>query len=289
MVRKLALSLLLLSAALPALAATARSYDDALKKAGDKSPIVIFSYGADYDEVSKASYEALVKRRGIMGVAGKAVFLEMPVYQQPSEREKKATEKLLGGKQLPWGIGSYPSLAVVDGQGNLRGIVQGADMKDAATASKALKTMLDAFAEQQKLILAGERASGNRRSELFAQAADINLRMPKVLPSGQKATSAIAPSLGFDPYDLGAKLKDMTVSQATTLAREMVDKGHYSRRQKQEILAAYAGHLRRNGASPETLRPIYTEMRDLDPNSMYAAFAEESMRLWAPGAEGNGE
>ncbi len=281
-------ALLLLASALPAFSATVRSYEEALRKAGDKKPIVIFSYGANYDAVSEACYESFIKKRGIARVIRDCVFLEVPVYQQPNEKEKKETERIMGGKSLPWGIWSYPSLAVVDGKGNLRGIVQMADeMKDAETASAALDKLLKAFDEQQKLILQAEKAGGSRQAALLTQAADINLRMPKQLPSGGKGSEAIDARLKFDPIAVMTKIDIMAADEANAYIRNLMADGCYSLRQRQEILAAYSGRLRRLKVSHELLHAVYIEMRNIDPTSMYAAYAEEAIRLWAqPVAEG---
>ena len=116
--------LLLLLVAAPANAAIARTYPDALAKAG-KNPIVIFIYGANYDKVGQKAYEEFVKKNKISPFIRQATFLEMPLYQMPSDREKKDMEKRLGNKRLPGGIWSYPCLAVIDKKGKLRGIVQG--------------------------------------------------------------------------------------------------------------------------------------------------------------------
>lgn len=45
------LAFLLLSGTLSA--ATARTYQDALRKSGGKRPVVLFCYGANYDRVSE--------------------------------------------------------------------------------------------------------------------------------------------------------------------------------------------------------------------------------------------
>ena len=89
--------------AAPVKAAIARTYPDALSKAG-KNPIVIFIYGANYDKVSQRTYETFIKKNKIAPYIRQTVFLEMPLYQLPNDKEKKDMEKRLGGKRLPGGI-----------------------------------------------------------------------------------------------------------------------------------------------------------------------------------------
>ena len=207
MVKKLFLPFLLLaSVALPSAAATARTYPDALNKAGDKKPIVLFCYGANYDAVSEAKYEEFVKKRKIMRAVRNAVFLEVPIYQLPNEKEKKEREKLMGGKSLPAGLWSFPCLAVVDGRGNLRGIVQSAEeMKDAETAGAVLTQMLEDFKEQEDLLGKAEHAGSGRKAKLLALAADIDLKLPGKIDMGDKPMKdkiGITARLNFDPIQI---------------------------------------------------------------------------------------
>ena len=70
------------------------------------------------------------------------------------------------------------------------------------------------------------------------------------------------------------------LEEANAYVRGLIDSGFYTRRQRQEIMAAYAGHVRRNGGSANRLRAIYTEMRNIDPDSIYGAYAEGAIELW---------
>ncbi len=286
MVKRFILPLLLLgSCILPAAAATARSYAEALRKAGDKDPIVIFCYGANYDAVSEACYQEFVKEHKITPYVRQCVFLEMPIFQQPNEKERKVMDKALAGKRLPGGIWSYPCLAVVDGSGNLRGIVQSAEeMRNAETAGEALKKLLVAFDEQQKLLQKAAKANGSRQARLLTEAADVDLNLPKQLPG----KAAIGDRLSFDPISVMTNLQPMTAEAANSYIRGMMANGSYTRRQRQEMMMAYTGHMRRLKASPERLRALFVEMRNIDPGSMYAAYAEEAIRLWAQPKEGEG-
>lgn len=281
--------LLALAAAVPAFGVTARTYPDALAKAGDRNPLVIFCYVANGDKVSAKKYDEFIKHHKIDPAVRKAVFLVLPVYQYPDERQKKEMERVMGGKKLPGGVWSYPSLAVVDGRNNLRGIVQKAsEMKDAETAGLALTKLLEDFKEQEALLDKASKASGARKSELLMAAADINLALPGDAVSdvnsggrrGMKDTAGVAERMKFDPFAVVEKLQPMNFSAANAYIRGLMAQGGLSRSQRQEIMAAYAGHLRRNEASVDMLRAAYTEMRNIDPDSMYGAYAEGAIALW---------
>lgn len=280
-VKLMALALLLVA---PAGAALARTYPDALSKAG-KNPIVIFIYGANYDKVGQRAYETFIKKNKIAPYIRQAVFLEMPLYQLPNDKEKKDMEKRLGNKRLPGGIRNYPCLAVVDANGTLRGAVQTPEeMADPEKALESLKVLIDNFYKQDKLVERASKAKGDRQAALLLEAADIDLNMP----SGSGGNSALGNRASFDPLSVVEALQTKAYDQANAHIRQMMAQGGYSKLQRQMMMAAYAGHLRRGGegrtpASKERLRALYTEMRNIDPKSTYGAYAEGALVIWVEG------
>lgn len=280
--------------AAPLSAAVARTYPDALAKTG-KNPIVIFLYGANYDKVSQKTYEIFIKKNKIAPFIRQCTFLEMPLYQMPSDKEKKDMEKRLGNKRLPGGIRNYPCLAIVDAKGNLRGAVQSPEeMKDPETALASLKKKIEAFYAQDKLIEKALKAKGEKRAALLLAASDYDLEMPRgVLDKKDKKAedgSGLGNRMDFDPLSVVEALQTMEYDEANSYVREMMAQGGYSKLQRQMIMAAYAGHLRRGGegktpASKERLRALYTEMRNIDPNSTYGAYAEGAIVIWVEGGK----
>ena len=270
--------------ALPVKAALARTYPDALAKAG-KNPIVIFIYGANYDKVGQRAYETFIKKNKIAPYIRQAVFLEMPLYQLPNEKEKKDMEKRLGNKRLPGGIRNYPCLAVVDASGTLRGAVQTPEeMADPEKALESLKMLIADFYKQDKLLERAAKAKGERQASLLLEAADIDLNMP----GGAGGKSALGNRASFDPLSVVEALQTKSYDQANAHIRQMMAQGGYSKLQRQMMMAAYAGHLRRGGegrtpASKERLRALYTEMRNIDPKSTYGAYAEGALVIWVEG------
>lgn len=290
--KMLALGMLMVA---PSLAAVARTYPDALAKTG-KNPIVIFLYGANYDKVSEKTYEIFIKKNKIAPYVRQCTFLEMPIYQMPSDREKKDMEKRLGNKRLPRGIRCYPCLAVVDAKGNLRGAVQTPEeMKDPEVALASLKKLIANFYAQDKLIEKAKKAKGEKKAEFLLAASDIDLEMPSgVIGKEERKSLEDASSLGnrveFDPITVVEALQIKDYASANSYVRNMMAQGGYSKLQRQMIMAAYAGHLRRGGegktpASKERLRALYTEMRNIDPDSTYGAYAEGALVIWVEGGK----
>lgn len=272
--------------------AYAAEYQNALSKASERKPVVLFCYGANYDKVSEAKYELFVKKRKIMKYTRGAVFLEVPVYQNPNEKELREYKKVMGDAGLPGGIWSYPCLAVVDANGMLRGVVQSAEeMKDPETAGAALELIIDAYGDQEKLLKKARRASGKRQVSALAEAADMrDVRMPDN-PLGNGAATGLGTlaTNATGMLEVGQKIQEMSLAEAGKYVRSLIANGYYSRRQRQEIMAAYSGHVRRNGGSAARLRAIYTEMRNIDPTSIYGAYAEGAIKRWVEPREAAGE
>lgn len=265
------------------------SYGAALKKAAGKKPVVLFCYGANYDKVSEARYEEFIKKRGLARSLRGVDIVEVPIFQFPDEKQKREFERAMDGRPLPGGIWSYPCLAIVDSQGNLRGVIQSADeMKDLESASAALSNLIAQYYEQEKVLERAVKASGAARRALLAEAANYDLSVPlSALKSedprkkgDDKEAQDELKKLKFDPLVLVEKIQTMSIEQAYNLIRDMEDAGGRSKYQRQEMLAALTGHVRRNQGSPTLLKALYIEMRNIDPKSSYGAYAEGALEMW---------
>jgi hypothetical protein len=276
----------------PLLAINARSYDDALKK-GKNRPVVFFCYGANIDRANERAFDEFIKQRKLMPFVRDCVFLQVPIYQLPDEKEKKEVARIMGkDRGMPSGIRSLPCLLLLDGDGNLRGSVQDhVDMKDPETAGAALALIIDAYGDQEKLLKKARGASGKRQTGALAEAADMkDVRMPgNPLGNGGNTGLGSLATNATGMLEVGQKMQEMSLAEAARYMRSLIADGYYSRRQRQEILAAYSGHVRRNGGSAARLRAIYYEMRNIDPTSIYGAYAEGAIKLWVEPREAAGE
>ncbi len=268
---------LLLFAGASAHAGLTRSYSEALKKAGDNKPVILFCYGANFDQVGKATFDAIMrnKDRAFMRMLNKEIYVIVPIYQTPTEKEKAEFNRVMGKHGLPGGIWSYPCFAIVDGQGNFRGAVQSAtEMENPQTVQEALTKLLDDFYKQQKLLAQASRTSGVNKERLVREAFSVT----SIKPPGHET---------FDPANNGMvqKLQLMSIAEANRYIRGTLAEKSYTPIERQMIMAAYAGHLRRNNAPLELLRAVYTEMRNIDPTSSYGAYAEGALEIWVDALE----
>lgn len=263
-----------------ALASHVRSYPDGLKKVGDDKPLVVFCYGANFDRINLEIRDKLFKgkERDLMRVLGRVDYVMVPIFQHPSKTESKEYEKVMGKSRLPGGIWSYPCLAVVDGKGNLRGAVQSAeDLETPQKAAEALSALLEEFYQQQKILKQANGAKdGAHKAKLMREALSF--------------TRVRVPGHGmYDPANngLGEKLQVMDLVTANAHVRNIIANGNFTLIERQMILVALAGHMRRSGkASTARMRAIYTEIRNIDPTSIYGNYAQGALELWVYPAEG---
>ncbi len=253
-------------------ASQSRTFEDALKKAGKDKPFVMFCYGANYDNASIKIYETYIAKheKNMHRVLSKTNYVVVPVYQQPDEKEKREYERVMGKRGLPGGVRSIPCFAVLDGGGNVRGAVQSREeLDDPEKAAKALAKLLSDFDEQQKLLEKSARASGPRKEELQREALSYtDLKIP-----GHAL---------YDPSQNGLvqKLQLMEIPEANTYIRTLLAGGTFSPVERQMVMAAFAGHVRRSKGPVPMLRALYTEMRNIDPTSTYGIYAEGALELW---------
>ncbi|MCC8021722.1 MAG: hypothetical protein LIO63_07105 [Akkermansia sp.] len=288
MKRLLAIVLPLLMSLAVLQAGRVSSYPDALRRAGDHGA-VLFCYGVGWDQLGDRAYNDFVKSRKIDRIAKGAPVVVIPLYDSPAPDEKKNFDRIMGGRGLPGGIHSTPCLAIVDSDGNVRDVVQGADeMGDVEKALELLEQKLETVYKQNKLLASSLRAHGGRRLRLLSDAFDLGPKIPgkflKDLPDDPAYDKdGYAAKLKFDPIALVGALQNKGLDEAEAKVRGMLELKSFSKEQRQLMYAALTGHLRRNGADAVRLRKLYEEMAAIDPDSMYGAYAKEAINFWCGG------
>ena len=271
--RIISLAAALLALSHPLLAAPVRTFQDGLKRAGAEKPFVVFCYGANFDKYNVDVYNTFIKGRNpaLSRVLNNEVFLVLPVYQQPTDHEKREYEKIMGRNRVR-GVRSYPSFIVLDGQGNFRASVQSSEeLESPEKAAAALTTVLADFRKQQKLLSQAASAKGDTKTRLMREALAIH-------------TVKVPNHKECDPANDGLverlQSMDKDLTRANAYVRHMIAKGNYTPVERQMILTAYAGLLRRSGGSVEQLRALYTEIRNILPTSAYGYYSEGAMMKW---------
>ncbi len=272
-------SLLLL---ITCLGADARSYASALKSARNK-PVIIFAYPANFSDHGEKMYNEYFKRRKLLSVARNCVLVAIPVYQNPSKREKQLYERATGGLNPPMPR-SLPGIVLTDSTGSIRGSMSDSDVFENLDLAKAeLKRMLGNFSAQQKILSRVKDGTKKRDLDQIAEAASYDL----ALPNDVRARVSKA-----DPHGIGlsmtgnvwsgalVELDKLDIDSAENYIRRMLSGGHYTKKQRQELLLALTGHMRRKDLPKNRLRALYYEIRNIDPTGHYASYAEEAIRIW---------
>ena len=282
----LALAALLSSAPLMAVQQAA-TYEDAAKKAKDDG-ILIYMYGAGWDKIGEKMLTTLWKSREIDKIAGQAIMLTLPVYQNPTEAEKKTTAKILGNYKLPNGIASYPCILMLDRNGRPYATIQGNALTESPSqAVKTIRSNMDKLEQRTKLVQQAEKAQGLEKAKLLGKTCDLGIATPdKLLDMIKQADpddkSGYVRRLQFSPWALGDQIKELDADEAVSRVRRMADDPAYTPHQKQEMYAVLTGKLRRNSPAYDMkkLRTLFEEMRDFDPESMYGVAAASSIDAW---------
>lgn len=303
LLRLLLLCFLCFPALMPASAVIRRSYPEALQHAGHK-PVVLFCYGANYDEVAVEFHDAFMNTKHIRDLLRRCMFVEVPLYQLPTEKQKQEMQEIIGPRGLPGGIRCYPCLVITDSRGYTRSVIQGPEeMKDVDTALKNLKERLENFDKQEKLLSKVETAGGPRRYRLLTEAVDIDkMNLPgNAADLGKRRRKrdkeGFEERIAFDPINFMRHISIFSPQKAEAYTREMMKNPGYSKTQRQEMLAALAGSFRRSRNKKDDeveegykrltdeeiiakMRALYTEMYELAPDSLYGAYAESAIELW---------
>lgn len=275
--------------ALPLHAAQAPSYQDGLKKATSNRPLVVFCYGANFDRINPEIYEKLFKGKdhSFSRVIRGLNYVVVPIYQLPTPAEKRAADKVMRGGRLPGGIRTYPCILLVDAQNNLRGSVQSAeDIESPEKAAVALTNLLNDYRKQQDLLEKAARAKGSNHTRYMREALAISsIRVPN--------HGMYDPSTGGIVEQLQV-IKDIPTANAHV--RNFISGGNYTLIERQMILVALAGYIRRLDITnhkkvvhTEILRALFTEIRNIDPKSIYGRYAEGAIKIWVVPNETNME
>lgn len=279
----------LLSWLIPASAMVVRTMPEALRNATPESPIILVRYGADFDAIGQNVYEKLVRFGGLNRISKRSVIIGLPTYQNPTPNQLKELEKLEGKTKLP-PAKNYPCIMMLDNHGRLMSeITDAAIMHDARRAAQEIEKRLNDYTAQRKLLEKAKTAFGVHRFELIMQASSYDIKIHEI-PAAQSRkarrgvedvdTIGLKERMEFDPFQVVEQLQAMNHPEADLYIRGMIEDGCYSRIQRQQMMAAYAGHVRRSGGSLERLLALYTEMYHIAPSTQYAQYAESALDLW---------
>ncbi len=296
-------SLFLVSVALLApmpLQAVAQAQTGAKAKALVKDDgYIIFAYAEGWDAFSEARCKKLMEASAIRKAAGQAVFMPLPIPEQPDEARRKKQEELLGGLKVP-GVRSYPALILIDKDGWHYATLMGREVSRGSMAEVAalVADRMKKGKERRRLVAQVEQLEGTARAVPMFKAYQIDgltwmdkgtvAALRRLDPNNE---TGVISALDFNGYGFANNIAKNGIQAGMEQVDKMLENPAYTPRQKQQMCAAAIGMLRRQGglAEAEAMRRYAKLMQKLVPESPEGRAAARILREWIPGLRyGNG-
>lgn len=299
-------ALVLLMAGTSAFGAFYAKTFEAAKKRKPKDGILVYFYGADWDYRGPKMLETHWGHTEIKSACGNAAMVACPVYQNPSEKEKKQADSIRAGMKVPH-IFSYPAIVMYDADGLKYHIIYGDEIfQPREKLAEHIKAKLDLFRNQRKQMKLAEKKKGLEKAEIYGKLLFQGIDNPpnalKILkecdPAGE---TPYAKRLEFNVFkvftdrtyknkdnpDVVLFRPDEAIETAKRLAVE--DETTYLPWQRQEILSACAAYLRRLDKTDTRVNALYKEIKKIDPDSVWASFADSSKEIWGSDSDKKGK
>jgi len=273
----------------------------AAQKRAPKDGILVYFYGPDWDARSTAMLKTFWGNADVKNACGDAAMLAVPVYQNPSEKEKKREQDARGGMKVPH-IYSYPAIVMCDEDGRKYYILQGDEIfADTKQVAETIKTKLALFRKQKSILQKANKAKGLEKAKLYGQAMLEGIDYPanalKVFKEfDPKGETPYAKRIQFDVFKIitdkihtdpdKPELKMIPPDEAFALVKKLAidDAETYLPWQRQELLAACAAYLRRQNKGDPRIKTLHQKIREIDPDSVWASVASESEKIWGNGS-----
>ncbi len=284
-----------LLAPLPLQAVSIATNGTQAKKLVKDDGYIIFAYADGWDAFSKVRCEALMKAEAVRRAAGDAVFMPLPIPEQPNEARRKKQDELRGGLNIP-GSMSYPALIMLDSGGWHYATLAGRELArgSAEEVAALISDRKDKLRERCRLIAEADNPAndGPTRARKLAAAYQIDglnwpgndfaNRLTKLDPKDEAGTVR---AWKFNAHGFPHELNKMSLQEAMAEVDKRLADPAYTPRQKQLMCAAVLGTLRRRGAMGEAdaMRRYAKLMQELVPGTPESGAAPKILRDWIPG------
>lgn len=273
-----------------------KTYEQAIK-GNPNDGIVVFLYGPGWEKEGPELLKKLWQNPKIKNACGGANLVAIPILQRPSEKEKKAADEKSKGYRRTKRVRSIPALVLQDYAGRDYYVIYGDELSQPAEkVAELMKSKFELYKQQRKFLQQMEKAKGRAKARACAQAATIEGIFPpndhvKIIkendPKLEEPLSAravfniyelLVENTTFDKDNPGKKI--LSVDETLAKLTQLTAGDTYTPQQKQEIYAAAVGHLRRSGYDNAKIKKFYREMIALDPDSIWADYAKNAIKLW---------
>lgn len=273
-----------------------KTYEQAIKGEPNDG-IVVFVYGPDWEKDGPQLLKKMWSNPKIKNACGGANLVAIPLYQRPSEKEKKTAAEKSKGFRRTKNVRSIPALVLQDYSGRDYYVICGDELlQSTEKVAELMKEKFELYKQQRKFLQQMEKAKGKAKARACAQAATIEGIFPPrdhvkiIRENDPKLEEPLCARAVFNIYELvvnqttpekenpGKKI--LTIDETLAKLRELTSGETYTPRQKQEVYAACVGHLRRQGYDRAKVKKLYREMVALDPDSIWAEYAKNASKIW---------
>ncbi len=268
----------------------AKTYNEALSKAGDEG-VILYLYGPDWNKRSVKMLDTFWKTSELEHAAGNSVLVEVPIYQRPTDEQRAEQEEIQSGFPLPppHRYRSNPTVIMLDKTGRTYAILAGHDeLGEGLTGAKGCQLIQKnkgLLALQLDLMAKAEQASGLEKAKLIGQASTLGIDPPhdaleQIRGLDPNDESGYVRRLSFDPRKFQEDHKDAKAAELEAPVMKIVNDKAYSPLQRQETYCILIGQLRRDNAPKSVLKKHITDLKQIDPSSMYGQICDNLLSLW---------
>lgn len=284
------LTALLLFPGQPVMAAQVAADFAAAEKKVKDAGYIAFIYPAGWDRYGERFCRRLLADKKVLAAAGDTVLLAVPIYQNPTEEQKKLAERMRGRLAYPGDMSdiSYPALVFYEKGGRQYASLHGERLMKSTPEQVAelVRSRVAAKKKQDALLKkANAAAEGRKKALLLLESSRVSgLEWPGGLREAiQKADpqdssgAAAALSFSFSPA------RDETLTAFLKRLDTVLENPVYTNDQKQRACAAAIGHVRRSVgmiAGGSIIERYARNMRALNPDSPLGLAAPVIMRDW---------
>lgn len=292
---------LILSLALSGLvdaAQRAKSFDDAMRKAGEDG-VVAFCYGPDWNAKSVRMLKNFWENPEMDEAAGDAILVAVPFYQDSSSEEAMEDSHIIGSMDTP-PFGVCPTVLMYDKTGRLYATLVGSDYigdEDGKLGMENIKLKLEALRKQYKLVEKADDVSGEAKAKLLTEASELGIEAPSSAASQIMAASASENAMYTKrlKYNALAFLYEQMETGDGFLAPdfiedfekikkaclEIVEDPSYKPMDRQAANNLYLGALRRDGTkSGGTMRAAIKNSLKISNTTFYAKLMPQITANW---------
>ncbi len=288
--------ILLLSVA--AAAQRAKSFDEALEKAGSDG-VVAYCYGPDWNKRSVRLLSTFWNTPEAEEAAGNAVMVAVPFYERDTAKGAEKAAEIRGNMPEP-PFAVCPTVMFFDKSGRQYAAFQGADyLGEDDACSEGVKNIakyVQALRKQQELLAKAESLVGLEKAKLLAEVADLPIEKPAELmaqleqadPTDKlgairrnnfNALQFMYKQLdtpdGFIKPDFEADYQQMRKDCEAVFKDEAL-----RTRDRQAVYNLFIGQSRREAIQANQLKGFIKKVNKLDGSTDYGRLSPTLVTLW---------